>query len=232
MKNSKEYSKEIHKLYRLLKRKYPKVQKPVYDELLDALVYAAVSENMTETAAQATIKKFAGYFIDLNDLRVSREEEIVEILGEDTPVTRNTASAIMSALMAVFRQYNTVRLEALKKIGKRPAKQTLEKMDGTSRFAVNYCMLTSLRGHAVPLTKKMLEYLKTTQMVHPDADEQQVEGFLARQIAAEDAYEFYALLRCESESSLVRKKKKTTRKAKTKAATKTRKKTKKPKTKK
>jgi hypothetical protein len=60
-------------------------------------------------------------------------------------------------------------------------------------------MLTSLQGHAIPLTKKMIEYLKTNKMVHPEADEQDIEGFLARQVSAENAYEFYVLLRRESE---------------------------------
>jgi len=216
MKNSKEYSQKVHKLYRSLKREYPKPQKVMYERIVDALVYAIVSENMSVPATQSAIKRFADYFVDWNELRVSSVEEIVEVLGADTLVARDTASALVRALGAVFNEYNTVSLEALKRIGKRPAKRALEKIEGTSRFVVNYCMLTSLQGHAIPLTKKMVEYLRSNQLIHPDADEQEIEGFLARQISAENAYEFYALLRRQSES-----------RRKTKAATKTKKKTKK-----
>jgi len=200
MKNSKEYSGKLHKLFRSLKRKYPKLQKVIYDEPTDALVYAIVSENMSETMTKSVIKRFADNFVDWNDLRVSSTKEIIEVLEADTPVTGDLASALARALGALFNKYNTVSLKALKKIGKRPAKQTLEKIDGTSSFVVNYCMLTSLQGHAIPLTKKMAEFLRSNQLVHPDADEQQIEGFLARQISAENAYEFYALLRRASES--------------------------------
>jgi len=200
MKNSKEYSGRLHKLFRSLKRKYPKLQKVIYDEPTDALVYAIVSENMSETVTKSVIKKFADNFVDWNDLRVSSTKEIIEVLEADTPVTRDLASALARALGALFNKYNTVSLKALKKTGKRPAKQALEKIDGTSSFVVNYCMLTSLQGHAIPLTKKMTEFLRSNQLVHPDADEQQIEGFLARQISAENAYEFYALLRRASES--------------------------------
>jgi hypothetical protein len=112
----------------------------------------------------------------------------------------------------------------LKKIGKRPARQVLEKMDGISRFAVNYCMLTSLQSHAIPLTKGMIEYLRKNQLIDPEADEQQVEGFLAKQISAENAYEFYVLLRRRSEARKTKRKKKTARKVKTKKAAKTKKK--------
>lgn len=222
MKNSKEYSRKVQKLYRSLKRKYPKVQRTIYDEPVDAVVYAIISEDMSETAAQSASKRFSDYFIDLNDLRVSQAEEITEILGEDTPITRDIASTLTRTLMAVFNEYNTVSLGGLKKIGKRPARQALEKLDGITHFVVNYCMLASLQGHAIPLTKRMIEYLRSNELVNPDANEQQIEGFLTKQIAAKNGYEFYALLRRESESPQTGKKKKAKRKTTRRAKTKTR----------
>jgi len=217
MKNSKDYAKKIQRLHRSLRRKFPKVQKVIHDEPVDAIIFAVTSAELSEKAAESAIKKFSNYFIDLNDLRVSRTEEIVEILGADTTVTRSIASTITTILRAVFNQYHKVSLEALKKVGKRPARQILEQMDGTSRFVVNYCMLTSLQGHAIPLTKGMIEYLKSKELVYPDANAQQIGGFLAKQISAKNGYEFYALLRRESETRKTKKKKKTktTRKKKT-----------------
>ena len=215
MKNSKEYSQKIHKFYRTLKRRHPKTQRVIYDDPVEAVVYAIISENISETATKSVIKRFANNFVDLNDLRVSLAEETVEVLGADTPVTRDTAFRLTGVLRTIFDKYNTVSLEALKKVGKRPAKQTLEKIDGTSHFVVNYCMLTSLQGHAIPLTKKMIEYLRSDQLVHPDADEQEIEGFLARQLSAKNAYEFYALLRRQSESRRTKTKKVKKKKKKT-----------------
>lgn len=196
-----------------LSRKYPKVQKVIHNEPTDAIVYAIISAELSENATDSAIKKFGDYFVDLNDLRVSRTEEIVEMLGEDTPVTRNIALTITSVLNAIFNEYHKVSLEVLKKMGKRPARQILKKLEGTSRFVVDYCMLTSLQGHAIPLTKGMIEYLISKELVYPKADEQQIGGFLAKQISADKGYEFYALLRRESEAC-GNKKKKTTRKKK------------------
>jgi endonuclease III len=220
MKNSSEYSKKLRRLYNSLKRKYPKIQPVTHDDLVEALIYSIVSENLTARAAQTAMKRLAENFVDFNDLRVSRSEEIIETLGEDTPETKQIASSLTRALAAVFNRYNTLSLEALKNIGKRPAKQALGQMDGTSRFVVNYCVLTALHGHAIPLTSGMLEYLRDNELVHPDADEQEIEGFLTRQIPARNGYEFYRLLRIQSE--LRKGRKKTTRKKKTKK-TKTRK---------
>ncbi len=222
MKNSKEYSKKIRGLSRTLSRKYPKVQKVSHEQVVDAVVYAAISAELSEKATDAAIKRLADYFIDWNDLRVSRAEEIVEVLGKDAPLTRDIALTITRVLQGIFNEYHRVSLEALKKIGKRPARQALEKIDGISRFVVDYCMLTSLQGHAIPLTRKMVEYLRSNELVDPEADEQQIGGFLAKQISARNGYDFYALLRRESEAPKGRKKRaaKTTRKKKPKTAAK------------
>jgi endonuclease III len=229
MKNSKEYSKKIQSLYRALKRKYPKVREVNHETVVDAIIYSTISEKMSDKATEAAIKRFGEYFVDLNDLRVSRMEEIIEVLGENTPVTKEMASRITKILQAIFNEYHKVNLEALKKLGKRPARQILENIDGVSRFVVDYCMLMSLRGHAIPLTDGMIRYLKLNDLVDSDANEQQISGFLTKQISAKDGYEFYALLRRESETFKGRKKTrdKTKRKAKSKKMTKTKKKAKK-----
>ena len=219
MKNSKEYAQKIHKLHRSLRRKYPKVRKPDHRTILDSLIYAIISENMNEVAARAAFRRFNDYFVDFNDLRVSRVEEIMEVLADYTPAANEVASRLVRVLRAIFDKYNIVGLEAIKKMGKRPAKQTLEKLDGTSRFAVNYCVLTSLNGHAIFLTRKMTEYLRSNQLVHPASDDQDIEGFLTRHISAKNAYQFCELLRRECESGRTRKKtgarKKTKKKPKT-----------------
>jgi len=226
MKNSKDYSRKIQKLQGSLSRKYPKVQKVTHDEPTDAIVYGIICSRLDEKTTESAIKKFSGYFIDLNDLRVSRIEEIVEMLGEDTPVAREVALTITTVLRAIFNEYHKVSLEGLKKAGKRPARQILEKLEGTSRFVVDYCMLTSLQGHAVPLTEEMIEYLKNKGLVYPDATEQEIGGFLAKQISAKKGYEFYALLRRESEAHSSQKKKKNkTASAKKKTTKRTKKKT-------
>jgi len=220
MKNSKEYSKKVQKLYHSLKNKYPKPAKVSYGEPLDALVYAVISENMTEAETQSAMKRMTQNFVDLNDLRVSLTMEILEMLGANNPVMKNTASALLGILRDIFKENNTVSLEPLKKIGKRPARDVLEKIPGTNKFVIDYCMLTSLQAHAIPVTKRMVEYLKTNQFVYPESDEQDIEGFLARQISADNAYEFYALLRHESESGQASAKK-TAGKSKVKKTAKT-----------
>jgi len=226
MKNSKEYAGKIHKLHRELKRKQGKVTKATYEEPVEALVYGIISKTTTQKAAKAALKRFDDYFIDLNDLRVSTVEEIIENLAEEKPQSRIIAENLIHFLRYVFKQYNVVSLKSLQKMGKRPARSVLERIPQLSQFAIDYCMLTSLNAHAIPLTDNMMLYLKDNELVHQDADQHEIEGFLMKQIAAKDAYEFYALLRKESESTQKRKKSKskTTKRRKTKTKRKTKKK--------
>jgi len=200
MKNSSEYAKNIKKLYRSLKRRHKKTDKVEFDDPIDALVYAVVSENMTESQTQSAIKALKGYFVDWNDLRVAAVEEIIDVIGRNVTASRRIATALVNSLRSVFEKYNTSSLLALRKLGKRPAKLVLEKLADTTPFVVDYCMLTALNGHAIPLTTQMTEYLKANELAHPEADYAQIEGFLARQISSRNAYEFYLLLRHESES--------------------------------
>jgi len=200
MKNSKDYSKKILKLYRSLKKNRPDVQKVAYEEPVNALIYAIISEHIAADKATSAMKRFDDYFVDLNDLRVSRTDDIVEMIGIDTPAMHEDAARLTKALRQIFDEHHQVSLESLKRMGKRPARTALEKTEGVSKFAVDYCMLTALDGHTIPLTCGMLDYLRENELVYPDAGEQEIGGFLAKQISAKDGYEFYELLRSESES--------------------------------
>ncbi len=200
MKNSKEYAQRLKKLYRGLKRAGSKVEKRTYEDPVEALLCGIIHERMSESAAQRAVREIKAAFVDWNDLRVSRVEEIAEALGGDMTSSRTTALALTSALRDIFDEYHKISLLPLLKLGKRPARQGLEKLEGVSRFVVNYCMLTSLHAHAVPLTSRMVEYLRRHEIIEADANEEDIELFLSRQIPARNAYEFYALLRRESES--------------------------------
>ncbi len=201
MKNSKNYSQKIKKLYATLKKTGDKVVLPTYDDPIDAIVYAVISERMKRPTANTAHKRCMTYFVDLNDLRVSRPVEICSIFGKDTAETRRAASTLIRVLTAVYDQQHDISLQLLEKVGKRQAKQDIEELDGITHFVVNYCVVTAFKGHAIPLTDRMIEFLRSREMVSPRANPQEIEGFLSKQVAAKDGYEFYELLRKESESA-------------------------------
>lgn len=207
MKDSKDYSPKITKLLRSLSRKYGKVEMPTYADPVEAIVDALVSECMSQSAAARTAKRMKSHFVDLNDLRVCRKEEILDVFKETSEEAEKSATAITEVLNALFEKQNKVTLEALRHEGKRQAKKELEEIPGITPFAVNYCFVTSLEGHAIPLTATMLDYLRANDLVHPDATDHDIAGFLDRQVSAADGFSFYTHLREEAEQAAVTKKK-------------------------
>jgi hypothetical protein len=269
MKNSKEYVKKITNLYHSLKHKNIKIEQPVYKQISESLIYGIISEKLCEKDSQNAIKRFSGYFVDYNDLRVSRIDEIAELLGSDTAINRQVALSLTTILQKIFNENHQINLESLHKLGKRQARQKLEKLFTSAakimtratdspgemtgqehhdsdmeptmnrsdtgqehpddplpvqddlrrlapalsekadagvaggQFPIDYCMLTSLASHCIPLTEKMIEYLKSNDLVDDKADAQAIEGFLSKQISAKNGYDFYALLRHESETAFI-----------------------------
>ena len=234
MKDSKLYADKITKVHRALKRGHDKIDPVTHDDPLDAIVQGFIAESVPLKQIARSLKRFHEYFVDLNDLRVARTDEIVEVIEAQEVPGLKTAENLLRVLNTLFNRQHELTLVELKKLGKRPAKQALEELEGLSPFVQCYCMLTSLQGHAIPLTDGMIDYLKSEELVYPNADRHDIEGFLSRQINAKDDYEFYFLLREASETpaSLQTKtpRKKTTKKAAKKSAKKVAKKTTKKKT--
>jgi len=205
MKDSKKYSEALAKTVRSLKRKYGKIEKPEYGMSAEVLVYAVLSQYLSESASATAIKKLAAHFVDWNDLRVARTDELTDVIGKDTVETREMADTMTKVLMAIFNKYDVMNLEAVAEAGKRQAKAILEKLIPESRYVINYVVLTAFEGHAIPLNVQMLEYLKANELVHPESTAEEIEGFLERQVPANQAYEFYELIRKDAESTMSKK---------------------------
>jgi len=214
MKNSKEYAEKIKKLHRALKRSAKKVTSVSYDDPVEAVIYGILSENASERQAQTAWKRCKKHFVDLNDLRVARPDEIYDLFGKETEEIREMGLVLAKVLFAVFDKHHEMTLSSLHDMGKRQARQELEELNGMPRFALGYCMLMGLDAHAIPVTDRMIQYLQAHELVDPKADGATIEGFLAKQIGAKDTMAFYAMLRQESESASFKKvaKKKTAKK--------------------
>ena len=212
MKNSKEYSKKIKSFYRGVKKKYGKVSPVFYEEPVEAIINGIIFEDMLSVEAEVAIKQIGENFLDYNDLRVSLTEEILEAIGKGGAARRDIANQLSRVLNLIFNEYNSLSLQELHKIGKRPARQEIEKIEGLGRFVIDYCMLTSFHGHAIPLTQEMIEYLESNELVYPGSEASDIEGFLLRQISASEGYEFYCFMRKASEENAVKKKKKAKKK--------------------
>lgn len=197
MKNSKECAARLTKFVKsyMVGKSHP----PKYKDPVEAMIFGILTEAMPEQKARNVYSSIQENFVDFNDLRVSRLEEISEIVQQDMETAERLTNNLTQSLNYIFRGHDMVSLLMLNEMGKRPARKFLEGMPGLSRFVIDYVMLTSLDAHSIPLTRRMQEYLKNTGLVDPSATEDDIEGFLQRQIPAANAYQFYISLRKESE---------------------------------
>lgn len=202
MKNSKDYSGKIKKLFRGWKRQAGDLTAVTYEEPLEALVAALISERYPDSEARKIIKRMQSHFTDLNDLRVSRTEEVVEVMDDHSESAQAAAEVLTRILNQVYDRYDVMSLASLKGAGKRQGRKEVEDLEGVTRFAADYCFLTALGGHAIPLTESMKSLLGREGLIHPEATEEEIHGFLERQIAAADAWAFYSLLRAAAEGVL------------------------------
>ena len=98
MKDSKKYAGKIGKLYRAMKKEHGAVKSVDYDDPIDAVVFATLCEHMPLPSARTALRKIKRHFVDLNDLRVSRPEELVEVLASLVPARRgDTGGAVTKA---------------------------------------------------------------------------------------------------------------------------------------
>ncbi|MDH7599942.1 MAG: hypothetical protein QHH07_09965 [Sedimentisphaerales bacterium] len=195
MKDSKVYASKLRRLLRGLQGSTSKEELADQQDLPQALIYGVICEHFSDSHAQQMYRRIIRHFVDLNDLRVSTPEEIMDVWGDRSAMARVAATKLLSLLMTVFNKFHTLDLNAIKKTGKKPAKQFLQALDGISRFALDYSMLTCLGAHAIPVNEQMVQYLKAAELVHPEADMDQICSFLAKVIPAKRAYAAYRLLR-------------------------------------
>lgn len=199
MKTSSQEIIKLKKLFTALKKGGEKHKKPSHCEFIETLVFAILCENTTESAARAAIKKIQSHFVDFNDLRVARVEETVEIIGHDIQQPEKCAAKLISLLNAIFQKYDCLSPEDLTNAGKKNTREILDKFSGMTDFVRAYVMMMTLNAHAVPLTEKMIQYLKTFGILNPDADNVQIETFIEKHISASDGYAFYTVIRHDSE---------------------------------
>jgi endonuclease III len=200
MKSSNpQYAQKLKKLFSALKKGGEKPKKPAYQDPIEAIVFAILSENSTESGAKTALKKIQSHFVDFNDLRVARAEEIIEVIKPDIAEAEKCSVRLALILNAIFQKYDCLTLEDFTSSRKKAAKEILGKFNGMTSFVNSYIMLTIVNTPAAPLTENMIQYLKTYKTVDPKSDNEQVIAFVEKQISAANSYAFYALVRHDSE---------------------------------
>ena len=202
MKDSKQYSKKVAAFYK--KYKSTTTLKPFENEdKVDNLVYSVLYEHLSCEEVDLCAELMKKHFVDWNDLRVSRMEEVLDVLSPanlSVDIKKRVANQLIKSLNCVFAKYDRISFEDIDELGKRQANQELSELEEFTPFMIDFLMLNFKGSHSLPVNLTMVEYAKRTGLVHADAEYQDVSSFLQRQVSVDDVYDFYLTLRQQAEA--------------------------------
>jgi len=195
MRNSSKYGARLTRLYNQLQRSQGRPEELTPQDVTTEMILACLSATTTQSRARAALSRLRSAFVDYNELRVCRPEEVAEVLGKSYPQAQAAAEQIVALLRSVFQKKDNLDLDHLTESSKREAKIVLENLSGATPYVVACVMLWSLRAHAFPVNEQMLAMLRAEEVVAPKSDAADVQGFLERHISASKIRAVYALLR-------------------------------------
>jgi len=194
MKDGTEYATRLRRLCHRVKRHTEAPRDLEGHDPTTELILACLAARTTESRARYALSRLQHSFVDYNELRVARPEDITEILGKTFPGAREAAVQITGLLQEIYDERDSLDLEHLKEAGKREAKLYLQGLKHASDYVISRVMLGSLGAHAFPVNESMLAMLQAEEVVDPQAPLAEVQGFLERHISARQVRKTFALL--------------------------------------
>ncbi len=181
----------------LLKRaKASPVESPTQNEegAIDAIGELVLSFLLWEaplTRARSAYKRLMDSVLNHNDLRVTRVEDITQILGKTYPLAQERTERMLIALETIFAREYTVSLDNAKTLGKREGRKYLESIDDTPPFVSARTSLVAFGSHAVPLDERTMARLIEAEVFEEGTTIESAQGSLERQVKAADALDFH-----------------------------------------
>lgn len=195
MKEGTLYAKRVKKSYAQLRAAQGKPEIPEPSDPIEQLVLGLLSFETSPPDGIRALRAIREVMVDWNEVRVSTDAELARVIAAIVPQSIVVASCVRRALNAVYRKQHSVSLNSLHKLGRREARHYLEQLDGVNHYAAASVVLWSLGGHAIPVDHRLFEALRQSELVEPHADIHEVQAFLERNIAADEAKAFCLLMR-------------------------------------
>ncbi len=194
MRGATECARRLKLMLSSLRSKLGKPTLPATGDPITQLVLGVLSRDVPEAKAQEGLDRLRSMVVDYNELRVIPPLEMSEVL-HDLPEARLKCEDITRALNKIFAVEHVVSLERVAALPRKEGLAYLERIDGLEPWTRARIRLLGFGQHAMPLDEAMWALLRREEVVAPRAPLAEAQQFLERQIAEEDALEFFALLR-------------------------------------
>lgn len=192
--NSSESAAPLKRLCNRLKRQYGALADISAGDTTMEMLLACLASRTTESQAHTALNRLKHTFVDLNEMRVARIEDVAEVLGKNFPQAREAAVQMVGLLREIYDLRDSLDLNELIDLGKREAKTFLQNLQRTSEYMVARVMLNSLDAHAFPVDEQLMAMLRSEGLIDEKATPAEVQTFMERQIPARQIKKTFALL--------------------------------------
>ncbi len=184
MKNATKYEEKVRKLLSSAKGsdKGPSETEQPLRMMVRSILHADATAEQTDEA----MEKLDATFVDINELRVTPAKEIVEAVGKDFPRARDKALRIRQVLGGVYDRRNDLNIEYMAEMPKRELRRHLDEL-GMDTYSAALLVLTGFAGHAVPVDDSLRDALEMEEMIYPESEKDDVQGFLERIVSQKNA---------------------------------------------
>lgn len=193
MKADSNAVKKLTSLLEKLKSAYSP-QEPPASEPVTQLVVGFLQWQATVAQAEAAFTTLMEPLVDINELRVSHDYELIDIIGPAYPLAEARVARLRESLNEIYVREHAVATHSIASRGKKEQRAYLDSLPGMTPYVAALVTLISFGGHAMPVDEKLVELLADQGIVDAETPCDEVESFLLRQIKATEALESHLLL--------------------------------------
>jgi hypothetical protein len=184
--------KAVYALLRKLKRNYGTPEYAKRSPMEEFIVSFLTWEGPVQRADPA-LKRLIDGSIDLNELRVTRPEDLVSIIGKTYPNAEERAERLHLALNDLYVREHAVTLDRVIAMSKRDGRKYVEELEGMLPYISARIALVALDTHAIPIDDRTLDLLIAEGVVEEGSTIEKAVGKLERHIKSTDAMEAHLL---------------------------------------
>lgn len=166
------------------------------DELepIAELVISFLTWNATSRQADTAFGKIMAQVVDLNELRVSHANEVIELIGVRYPDAQHRVIRLLQSMMEIFEREHDYKMGSLGSRNKRELREYLDTLPGIPPFVAARVALLSFGAHAMPVDDRLLTLLVKAGVFEAGTTPVEAEGWLTRQVKAGDSMGAYLAL--------------------------------------
>lgn len=166
------------------------------DELepIAELVFSFLMWNATAKQADTAFGKIMAQVVDLNELRISLTNEIIEMIGVRYPDANTRVIRMLQSMMEIYEREYDYKMSSVPARNKREQREYLDTLPGMTPFVAARVSLLSFGAHAMPVDDRLLTLLIKADVFEEGTTPADAESWLTRQVKAGDAMEAYLAL--------------------------------------